>query len=71
MTSKFVLTWGCVWGGVFVLLTLALVNWTIGPSSDTTWFPTWTKGTLPRQRGRERQRDEHKQGQTEESVSGG
>lgn len=28
-------------------LTFALVNCTIGPSSDTTWFPTWMKGILP------------------------
>lgn len=27
--------------------TFALVNCTIGPSSDTTWFPTWMKGILP------------------------
>lgn len=31
-----------------VILTLALVNCTIGPSSDTTWFPTWMKGILPK-----------------------
>lgn len=29
---------------------MALTNWTIGPSSDTTWFPTWIKGTLPVER---------------------
>lgn len=28
-------------------LALALVNCTIGPSSDTTWLPTWIKGILP------------------------
>lgn len=32
-----------------VMATLALVNCTIGPSSDTTWFPTWMKGILPRE----------------------
>lgn len=32
---------------VIFFITLALTNWTIGPSSDTTWFPTWIKGTLP------------------------
>lgn len=30
--------------------TFALVNCTIGPSSDTTWFPTWMKGILPANR---------------------
>ena len=37
----------CVCVCVCAHVTLALVNCTIGPSSDTTWFPTWTKGTLP------------------------
>lgn len=37
----------CVCVSVCAHVTLALVNCTIGPSSDTTWFPTWTKGTLP------------------------
>lgn len=31
-------------------ITLALVNCTIGPSSDTTWFPTWMKGIFPMER---------------------
>lgn len=26
------------------------MNCTIGPSSDTTWFPTWIKGILPTER---------------------
>lgn len=30
--------------------TFALVNCTIGPSSDTTWFPTWMNGILPKKR---------------------
>lgn len=34
--------------------TFALVNCTIGPSSDTTWFPTWIKGILPAERQRKR-----------------
>ena len=40
--------------------TLAFVNCTIGPSSDTTWFPTWIKGILPT----ERQKKTHAQKQT-------
>lgn len=30
--------------------TFALVNCTMGPSSDTTWFPTWMNGILPGKR---------------------
>lgn len=37
-----------MWSNTFnIFITFALTNWTIGPSSETTWFPTWIKGTLP------------------------
>lgn len=53
-TKEWWMTYLRLWSNVFNIffITLALTNWTIGPSSDTTWFPTWIKGTLPVEGGK-------------------